>query len=341
MASSSPRTSVVKQLYAVSMNQCAYSGCVTPLVDPATRTVVAEICHICAQSPGGPRYDVNQTDQERHAFENLILMCRNHHTIIDDENNLDRFTVEWLVDLKRRHENEASMNSAPPPIWEQLIEAIMYNSAIYEEGSSHLDFRGAYIKVGGEGGALGGGGGSGGSLTIVGTTRIPSGSTINLDGSDGQWPGGGGGGAGVVNFEGRSITALDFDEGLRISGFVVGEYIRVAEGLLFSSGSFPAFYRMPSIPGKVQVGFAVAVDYGDVAPHSLIRLEVVADSVSGDANATGFVDVEIPDWDTLVHRLCVASSFVLDVARTGVVNLKLVSGTATLSEYPIELRGPR
>jgi hypothetical protein len=38
---------------------------------------------------------------ERHEFENLILMCPNHHTLIDDLESA-RHTTEFLTDLKYR-----------------------------------------------------------------------------------------------------------------------------------------------------------------------------------------------------------------------------------------------
>jgi hypothetical protein len=48
-------------------------------------TLVGEICHIKAANPGGPRCDANQTAAERHGYDNLILLCGTHHTVIDDD----------------------------------------------------------------------------------------------------------------------------------------------------------------------------------------------------------------------------------------------------------------
>jgi hypothetical protein len=65
------------------MNRCAFPGCTTPIVMTDTGTLVAEVCHIRAQSEKGPRYDPSQSDEERHGFDNLVLMCRVHHKVID------------------------------------------------------------------------------------------------------------------------------------------------------------------------------------------------------------------------------------------------------------------
>src|SRR5258708_437463 len=99
-----PSTQVAKRLFALSSNRCAYRRCNTPLVQG--NTVVGEICHIKAANSGGPRHDASQTDVQRQAFENLILMCGVHHKIIDDDE--DAYTVEYLTRRKAEHEAAAS-----------------------------------------------------------------------------------------------------------------------------------------------------------------------------------------------------------------------------------------
>ncbi len=93
-----PTLATVKRLYAVSGNQCAFPKCQCPLVDPSTRKVTGRICHIKAKNPGGPRYSPQQTDAERHSFENLVLMCPTHHDVIDAD--VESYTVERLLSIK-------------------------------------------------------------------------------------------------------------------------------------------------------------------------------------------------------------------------------------------------
>ncbi|WFU42222.1 hypothetical protein QA640_07030 [Bradyrhizobium sp. CB82] len=69
-------------------------------------TVLGEICHIAAASPQGPRYDATQTDEERHGFGNLILLCPTHHTVVDAD--LEAYTVARLVKMKAEHEKGAT-----------------------------------------------------------------------------------------------------------------------------------------------------------------------------------------------------------------------------------------
>ena len=71
--SSVPSTPAVKRLFAVSGNRCAFPNCPLPLVDQASGEVLGEICHIQARSPNGLRYNGDQSDADRHGFDNLIL----------------------------------------------------------------------------------------------------------------------------------------------------------------------------------------------------------------------------------------------------------------------------
>jgi len=99
-----PSAATIKRLFARSGNRCAFLKCRSPLVDG--KKVIGKICHIKAQNEGGPRYDPNQTAEERQSYENLILMCGRHHDVIDDDE--DAYTVEHLHRLKAMHEQTAT-----------------------------------------------------------------------------------------------------------------------------------------------------------------------------------------------------------------------------------------
>lgn len=99
-----PSEKTVKKLFALSGNICAFPGCPSPIVESAG-TISGQICHIKAKSKGGPRFDAQQSENERHDFANLILLCGQHHKVIDDQPDI--YTPDVLSEMKTVHENVA------------------------------------------------------------------------------------------------------------------------------------------------------------------------------------------------------------------------------------------
>ena len=99
----SPGQPTIKRLFAHSGNRCAFPRCAEVIVQEST--VLGEICHIKAANPAGPRYDPQQTATERHGYDNLILLCGKHHTVIDADE--EAYTVERLIKMKADHESRA------------------------------------------------------------------------------------------------------------------------------------------------------------------------------------------------------------------------------------------
>ncbi len=123
---SAPTQNAVKRLFAKSGNRCAFPGCPQEIVQG--ETIIGQICHISAQSPSGPRYDPQQSVAERHDFANLILLCANHHLLIDGEP--DTYTVAALVEIKVAHEQRSTQitDAETERVSELLVRA--------EEGSA-------------------------------------------------------------------------------------------------------------------------------------------------------------------------------------------------------------
>jgi hypothetical protein len=94
---------VVRGLLVGSGNRCAYPGCDEILTDPGWKQLKAEIAHICGERPGSPRYDPKMTEADRTAISNLVLLCPNHHTVVDALLPQDH-PVALLREMKERHE---------------------------------------------------------------------------------------------------------------------------------------------------------------------------------------------------------------------------------------------
>lgn len=106
-----PRSKTIKRLYAVSGNRCYFPECKNTLVDKESGKVTGRICHIKGRKKGSPRFYPNQTDEERHSFDNLLLMCPIHHDVIDD--NEIKYTIEKLKIIKKEHEKLYEINTEP------------------------------------------------------------------------------------------------------------------------------------------------------------------------------------------------------------------------------------
>lgn len=90
-----------QRLYGMSGNQCAFPNCSQIFFNVDDETNISNICHIEAAEPGGQRYNSNSDDEYRRSFDNLILLCPNHHKITDKTTT---YTVDTLNEMKREHE---------------------------------------------------------------------------------------------------------------------------------------------------------------------------------------------------------------------------------------------
>lgn len=91
-------------LWGRSGNKCAI--CKHDLVVDATarddESVVADECHIISSQPTGPRHDSSYPTDKLDAYENLVLLCRTHHKMVDDQTAT--FTTDILRQMKNNHE---------------------------------------------------------------------------------------------------------------------------------------------------------------------------------------------------------------------------------------------
>ena len=130
----SPKQSTIKRLFAVSSNECAFPKCATSIIDQVSGKVLGEICHIKAQNSDGPRFDETQSETERHAFENLILLCPTHHTVIDSD--IQSYSPERLIEMKSEHEGKSEKEyDYPDFLIQQLIDKLDITTKIFSNSN--------------------------------------------------------------------------------------------------------------------------------------------------------------------------------------------------------------
>ena len=96
-------TGTERALVALSQGTCYFPDCPVPTIvfvegEPVTNV---EFAHICGAKPGAPRFDPTMSDQERRSYDNLVLLCKPHHVLVD-RIHPDRFPThvvkKWKTD---------------------------------------------------------------------------------------------------------------------------------------------------------------------------------------------------------------------------------------------------
>ena len=136
---------MIKTLFAPSGNVCAFrdpdaaSACEERLTNPKWKRVKARVCHIRGLMPDSARYDAAMTDEQRNSHENLILLCPNHHTVVDDLEP-ERFTVEYLTHVKERHEeHHGRVAWASAAEMDRVVRQMVAQLTVLFEGERYLD----------------------------------------------------------------------------------------------------------------------------------------------------------------------------------------------------------
>lgn len=131
-----PRNHTYRALLARSGNQCAFPGCSHVVVNHKNQ-FVAEVCHIAAAAPGGERYDLTMTHEERRDYKNLLILCHAHHVETDD---VEAFPVAALHRMKREHEASVlALFEVPAGVVNALVvEEEVYWAAVQRANDEHI-----------------------------------------------------------------------------------------------------------------------------------------------------------------------------------------------------------
>ena len=102
----SPNAHTQRQLFAASAGYCQNPACYSQLFEDAAGQSfhIAEMAHICAANDGGPRGNQNLSQEQRGAFDNLLLLCANCHTRVDKAPGA--YPDQMILGWKREHANK-------------------------------------------------------------------------------------------------------------------------------------------------------------------------------------------------------------------------------------------
>jgi hypothetical protein len=123
----------VKLLFGWAAGRCSFEHCRDTCLAPSTlldrAAVTAVIAHIEAHSNNGPRANIGLTKSMRDRYENWILLCPQHHIIVDVQEST--YTVPLLRTWKTEHEEWVEwrltevMPSVACPQLQVVAEAIL------------------------------------------------------------------------------------------------------------------------------------------------------------------------------------------------------------------------
>ncbi|MEV6956565.1 HNH endonuclease [Streptomyces sp. NPDC051183] len=97
---------VARELWLLSGNECTFTGCGERLIRE-DGFFIGEVAHIHGAEPTSARHDpVLALDKDAlRAASNLMLLCPNHHTVIDHPQGRNEHPASKLQRMKKKHED--------------------------------------------------------------------------------------------------------------------------------------------------------------------------------------------------------------------------------------------
>jgi hypothetical protein len=121
--------SISEKSYKIIWGQFSARCClcrkdVIHLTDGGTTSLVGEVAHIVGERENAARGRSNLSSEERNDPDNLMLLCREHHKIVDD--NQATYTVESLNEIKRKHLEWIVMSLGKTQPWQSNLSQLTY-----------------------------------------------------------------------------------------------------------------------------------------------------------------------------------------------------------------------
>jgi hypothetical protein len=109
-----------------SGGKCCFPDCSKHLIQKGT--IIGECAHIIPKKVGFVRENWQTPLEDRKKPANLIFLCSEHHTIIDDPDNANKYPAGELFEWKKKHEewvlSMGKVNNIPVPIRIRLEKTI-------------------------------------------------------------------------------------------------------------------------------------------------------------------------------------------------------------------------
>jgi len=128
----------IHKLIADSGGRCNFPGCGEKVIyeyEDGNFVKIVEFCHIIGESSRGPRGHPTKSELMKKDPENIILLCANHHKIID--NNVDVYSVDTLKQMKTNHTQW--VNERLDGLKEAVWTLVLHSGNVTGTGAPNLD----------------------------------------------------------------------------------------------------------------------------------------------------------------------------------------------------------
>jgi hypothetical protein len=126
----------IKKLWGLSAGHCNFPGCgidCIPFLKNEDIVVIGEMAHIIARKAGGPRGEKGK--EEDNTYDNLILLCPTHHTLIDKAS--ENYSIDEIKEWKNQYEKKvadallAPKYSNKKSMFDDIAKILIKNKAIW------------------------------------------------------------------------------------------------------------------------------------------------------------------------------------------------------------------
>ncbi|GAB3890235.1 hypothetical protein GCM10029964_061420 [Kibdelosporangium lantanae] len=124
MSYGEPNIATKYLLFRLCRGRCYKPGCTKPvvkLVNGQAQTA-AKIAHIYGRRPNAARYDPRILEPQLKSFANVLLLCAEHHDVVDGPVTQHEYPAELLKRWKRERED---LDSLPPGALDEIDDATL------------------------------------------------------------------------------------------------------------------------------------------------------------------------------------------------------------------------
>lgn len=114
----------LKILWGKAGGRCSFPDCNNEIIFEAHEDVVGEMAHIIAKKEAGPRGNPDFPKPELDAYDNLILLCTYHHSLIDSAES--SYSVDDLRAMKSVHEEQVQRALSRGAPWDINVSQLYY-----------------------------------------------------------------------------------------------------------------------------------------------------------------------------------------------------------------------